>query len=87
MSYAKFVEWAAKYTGLEKKRIYDQTFFFQENPGYAPCYSIFGQRLRDLQARALRKGVSRVEFNTFVASQGFPGRTILEEEIKRKFGL
>ncbi len=85
--YASFVEWAAKLTGLPKKLIYDQTFFFQEHAGYAPCYSIFGQRLAGLQKKALKKGVSRLDFNTFVASRGFPARTLFEKEIVKKFRL
>lgn len=83
--YAAFVEWAAKLTGLPKKLIYDQTFFFQEHAGYAPCYSIFGQRLAGLQKKALSKGVSRLDFNTFVVSRGFPARTLFEKELRRKF--
>lgn len=86
-SYIKFLEWAHKTTGLRKKFIYSQTFFFQEHPGYAPAYSIFGQKLRQLQSKALKKGVSRLAFNTFVASAGFPARTVLEERIRKKFRI
>jgi hypothetical protein len=85
--YAAFIEWAAKKTGLPKKLIYDQTFFFQERPGYSPGYSIFGQRLAELQKRAMAKGVSRLDFNTFVESTGFPARTIFEKQLKKKFKL
>ena len=83
----KMIEWASKKTGLPKKIIYDQTFNFMENPGYAPGYSVFGQRLRELQNKAMSKGISRVAFNTFVASRGFPARTIFEKELKQKFRL
>lgn len=85
--YPAFLEWAAKKTGLRKKLIYDQTFFFQENPGYSPNYSVFGQRLRELQAKALSKGVGRVEFNTFVESTGFPPRKVFEKQLKNKFKI
>jgi len=85
--YAAFVEWAAKKTGLPKKLIYDQTFFFQEHPGYAPCYSIFGQRLAELQRKALAKGASRLDFNTFVESTGFPARTLFEKQLRAKFKI
>lgn len=85
--YADFVEWAAKKTGLPKKLIYDQTFFFQERPGYSPGYSMFGQRLAELQKKALAKGVSRLDFNTFVESTGFPARTIFERRLRQKFRI
>ena len=80
-----FVEWASLETNLDPKLIYNQTFFFQKMPGYAPCYSIFGQRLCELQKKALKKGIERVEFNTFVASIGFPPRTSFEKIIKKRF--
>jgi hypothetical protein len=85
--YASFVDWASGITGLPKKLIYDQTFFFQEHPGYAPCYSIFGQRLSELQKKAFRKGISRVEFNTFVESKGFPARTLFEKHLRKRFRI
>ncbi len=85
--YADFVEWANKKTGLPKKRIFDLTFSFFENPGYSPNYSIFGQRLAELQRKAMSKGISRVDFNTFVASKGFPARRIFEKQIKDEFNI
>jgi uncharacterized protein (DUF885 family) len=86
-SYPDFIEWAHKKTGLSKKLVFDQTFHFLERPGYAPCYSIFGQRLRELQAKAMKKGISRVEFNTFVASSGFAARTVFEKRLRKEFKL
>lgn len=85
--YAAFVDWAGTKTGMPKKLIYDQTFFFQEHAGYAPCYSIFGQQLAALQRKALAKGVSRLDFNTFVVSTGFPARTLFEKQLKQQFKL
>jgi hypothetical protein len=85
--YAGFVDWAAKKTGLPKKLIYDQTFFFQERPGYSPGYSMFGQRLAELQKKAFAKGISRLDFNTFVASTGFPARKLFERQIRQQFRL
>ena len=86
-TFPQFIEWAHKKTGLSKKLIFDQTFHFQENPGYAPCYSIFGQRLRQMQAQAVKNGYSQKEFNTFVASSGFPARSLFEKKIKQKFKI
>jgi len=85
--YAGFVDWAAKKTGLPRKLIYDQTFFFQERPGYSPGYSMFGQQLAELQKKAFAKGIPRLDFNTFVASTGFPARKLFERQIKQHFRL
>lgn len=86
-TFPQFIAWAHKKTGLSKKLIFDQTFHFQEHPGYAPCYSIFGQKLRELQAKARKKGINEREFNTFVASIGFPARSIFEKELKQRFKI
>lgn len=86
-TFPEFIEWAHKKTGLSRKLIFDQTFHFQENPGYAPCYSVFGQRLREMQANAMKNGFTQKEFNTFVASSGFPARSIFEKRIRQKFKL
>jgi hypothetical protein len=86
-TFPQFIEWAHKKTGLSKKLIFDQTFHFQENPGYAPCYSVFGQRLRKMQADAMKKGISQKKFNTYVASIGFPARSLFEKKIKKKFSI
>ncbi|MBS3124735.1 hypothetical protein J4211_00570 [Candidatus Woesearchaeota archaeon] len=86
-NFPEFIDWAHEKTGLSKKLVFDQTFHFQQNPGYAPCYSVFGQRLRDFQKQAMKNGFSQVEFNTFVASAGFPARDIFEERLKNKFDL
>ena len=85
--YASVVDWAAKKTGVPKRTIYGQTVNFLRSPGHASCYSMFGQRLAGLQRKAMEKGVSRVDFNTFVVSSGFPAQTILEKRIKKKFKL
>jgi len=81
-SVADFVEWAHKETGLSKKTIYNQTWIFLENVGYAPCYSIAGDVIRRLQQRALKKGISLLDFNTYVSSLGFPARRIFEQKIR-----
>ncbi|MCX6708909.1 MAG: hypothetical protein NTW67_04675, partial [Candidatus Woesearchaeota archaeon] len=86
-TFPQFIEWAHKKTGLSKKAIFDLIFHFQRMPGYAPCYSIFGQKLKEYQAKAMRKGTTQLEFNTYVASAGFPARSIFEKRLKKKFKL
>jgi len=80
-SVADFIEWAHKETGLSEKMIFYETWGFLETVGYAPCYSIAGDVIRRLQQKALRKGVSLIEFNTYVSSLGFPPRKIFEQRI------
>jgi hypothetical protein len=81
-SVADFVEWAHKETELSKKMIYDQTWMFLRTVGYAPCYSIAGDRIRALQQRALKRGITLVDFNTYVSSLGFPAREIFEQRVR-----
>jgi hypothetical protein len=78
-----FIEWAQKETGLSKKMIYNQTWIFLESVGYAPCYSIAGDKIKRLQQQAIRKGMSQVDFNTYVSSLGFPAPEIFEEKIQQ----
>jgi hypothetical protein len=81
-SLSEFVEWASKKTGFGKQTIYDQLFIFQENPGYAPCYSIAGMSLRGIQEEARENGKDIIEFNTVASSLGFPPRTVFEERLR-----
>ncbi len=86
-TFPQFIEWAHKKTGLSKKSIFDLIFHFQRMPGYAPCYSIFGQKLRQYQTKAMKKGITQLEFNTYVASSGFPARSIFEKRLRKRFGI
>jgi hypothetical protein len=76
-----FVKWGSKETGLSEKKIYDQTFFFLSMVGYAPCYSMAGETLKELQELAIKNGKSALDFNTYASSLGFPGRTLFEEKL------
>lgn len=82
-SIADFVDWAHEHTGLSKKMVFNQIFLFQENPGYAPCYSIAGMSLKDMQDKARENGKNILEFNTIASSMGFPPRTVFEERLKQ----
>ncbi|TET19208.1 hypothetical protein E3J74_07665 [Candidatus Bathyarchaeota archaeon] len=78
-----FVKWGSTQTGIDEKTIYNQTFFFLATVGYAPCYSMAGEALRELQELAVRNGKSIIDFNTYASSLGFPGRTIFEEKLSK----
>ena len=82
-SIADFVEWAHKGTDLSEKMIYNQTWIFLQSVGYAPCYSIAGDKISKLQQQALKKGISLLDFNTFVSSLGFPPRETFEQRIQQ----
>lgn len=79
----EFLEWASRETGLSLKKIYDQTFLFLATVGYAPCYSMAGEALREIQELAVKNGKAAVDFNTYASSLGFPGRTIFEEKLRK----
>lgn len=86
-TFPQFIEWAHKKTKLTRKLIFDQTFHFQERPGYAPCYSVFGQQLATLQRKANNKKIKHLTFNTYAASIAFPPRSVYEQMIKKKFKI
>jgi hypothetical protein len=81
-SVADFVEWAHKETGLSEKMVYNQTWIFLESVGYAPCYSIAGDKIKRLQQQAIKSGMSQIDFNTYVASLGFPAPEIFEQRVQ-----
>lgn len=85
-SVAQFVDWAHKETGLSKSLIFDQIFLFQAYVGYAPCYAIAGEKIRQIQREAIKKGVDVVDFNTYASSLGFPPRPIFEEKLRSYVG-
>ena len=78
---AEFVKWGSKETGISQKKIYDQTFIFLSTVGYAPCYSMAGEALRELQELAKKNGKKVIYFNTYASALGFPGRTIFEQKL------
>jgi hypothetical protein len=63
--------------------IYNQTWIFLESVGYAPCYSIAGDKIRKLQQQAIKKGISQIDFNTYVASLGFPAPELFEQKVQQ----
>ena len=85
---AEFVEWGSEKTGLSESRIYHQLFPAHEGmaPGYATCYAIVGERIRELKNEAVRKGKDPVEFNTYANGIGFPARTIYEDKLRKFIG-
>ncbi|WXG46440.1 MAG: hypothetical protein WED05_07220 [Candidatus Atabeyarchaeum deiterrae] len=79
---AEFVKWGHQITGLQEKMIFNQTFMFLENVGYAPVYFIAGDALREIQEKAIKSGVNLVDFNTYATSIGYGARTVFEKMLK-----
>nr|MDO8099715.1 hypothetical protein [Candidatus Njordarchaeota archaeon] len=77
----EFVKWAGTLTGLKEKAIFNQTFFFLSQIGYAPVYFIVGDALRQIQEKAVKRGVALVDFNTYASSIGYGARTVFEKKL------
>jgi hypothetical protein len=73
----EFVDWANEYTGVPRSSVYFQLFPAHEGifPGYATCYAVMGQEIREIERRIKDDG-KRVKFSTYLCSIGFPPRSI-----------
>jgi hypothetical protein len=86
-TYSGFLEWANGRTGFAKRLIHQYCFSFMSSPGEADCYAIPGMTLAGMQEEAMRRGHSRKEFNTRVASMGFYPWAIVERRLRGEFCL
>ncbi len=79
-----FIEWAHRTTGLERATIYYQLFPAHQviGPGYASTYAIIGERIRELQQDALKRGKSLRDFNAYASSIGWPPKTVFEAKLE-----
>lgn len=79
----EFVEWAHKKTGLSKALVYFQVFPAHQGngPGYASTYAIIGERIREIQEKAKKNGVSLRDLNTYACSMGFPSKRVFEKRL------
>lgn len=79
----EFVEWAHKKTGLSKALVYFQVFPAHQGagPGYASTYAIIGERIRAIQGKAKRNGVSLRDLNTYACSMGYPPKRVFEKRL------
>ncbi len=80
---ARFVEWAHRTTGLERATVYYQLFPAHQviGPGYASTYAIIGERIRELQQDALKRGKTLRDFNAYASSLGWPPKSVFEAEL------
>ena len=79
-----FIEWAHKTTGLDRATIYYNVFPAHQilGPGYASTYAIIGERIREIQGKALRRGKPLREFNAYACSIGWPPKSVFEERLE-----
>lgn len=72
-TYATFISSAAEATGLSEEFLHGECFTFMASPGYAPCYAVGGVAYAAAQARATRRGVTQLQFDTTASAMGFSG--------------
>jgi len=79
-----FIEWAHRTTGLERATVYYQLFPAHQviGPGYASTYAIIGERIRELQQDALKRGKSLRDFNAYASSIGWPPKSVFEAQLE-----
>lgn len=80
----EFIEWAHARTGLKRETIYGNLFPGHQvlGPGYATTYAIIGERIREIQEKALKRGADLRSFNGFASSIGWPPRSVFEAKLE-----
>ncbi len=80
----RFIEWAHRTTALERATIYYNLFPAHQiiGPGYASTYAIIGERIRELQQEALKRGKSLRAFNAYASSIGWPPKSVFEAKLE-----
>src|SRR2546425_745966 len=51
-------------------------------PGYASTYAIIGERIREIQQDALKRGKSLRDFNAYASSIGWPPKSVFEAKLE-----
>ncbi|MCL5069053.1 MAG: hypothetical protein M1368_12000, partial [Thaumarchaeota archaeon] len=79
----KFLEWAEKRTGLSQRTVFYQIFPAHEGifPGYATCYAVVGQDIRQIQKKIKDDPKKMVAFNAYATSMGYPARSIYTKRL------
>jgi hypothetical protein len=79
-----FLEWAEKKTGLSRRTVFYQIFPAHEGifPGYATCYAVVGQEIREIQKPFKDNSSKMVKFNAYACSLGYPPRSIYIRKLR-----
>ncbi|MEM2637553.1 MAG: DUF885 family protein [Candidatus Korarchaeota archaeon] len=78
------IEETTNWTGVPKEMVFAQLFNFLPRPGYAPSYSLAARLVMELQEVALKRGIRRRDFNTWVARAGYIPLPMLKEHLMSK---
>jgi hypothetical protein len=80
-----FLEWAEKKTTLSQRTVFYQIFPAHEGifPGYATCYAVVGQEIREIQRPFKDDPKKMVKFNAYASSMGYPARSIYISRLKQ----
>lgn len=80
-----FLQWAEEATGISQRTVYFQIFPAHEAvfPGYATCYAVVGQQIREIQKPISENSEQLVKFNAYACSMGFPARSIYEKRLRK----
>lgn len=80
----EFVDWAHKATGLEKATIYYNVFPAHQilGAGYATTYAIIGERIREIQEEAAKRGIPLRDLNAYACSIGWPPKSVFEAKLR-----
>ncbi|MDG6908189.1 MAG: hypothetical protein JRN20_20665 [Nitrososphaerota archaeon] len=80
----KFLQWAERRTGLAQRTVFYQIFPAHEGifPGYATCYAIVGQDIRQTQEKIKNDPKKMVAFNAYATSMGYPARSVYTKRLK-----
>ncbi|MHB1908747.1 MAG: hypothetical protein ACYCQJ_07720 [Nitrososphaerales archaeon] len=80
----EFLDWAKKKTGLSERTVFFQIFPAHEGifPGYATCYAVVGQEIREIQKPFKDDRSKLVKFNSFACSMGYPARSVYSKRLK-----
>ncbi len=81
---ATFVDWAHTTVGLEAATVYYNVFPAHQilGAGYASTYAIIGERIREIQEKAAKRGIPLRDLNAFACSIGWPPKSIFERRLE-----
>ena len=78
-----FVDWAHRTYGMERATVYNNVFPAHQilGAGYASTYAIIGERIREIQEKAAKRGISLRDLNAFASSIGWPPKSVFEQRL------
>lgn len=81
----EFLDWSERKTGIPARTIFYQLFPAHESifPGYATCYAVVGQEIKEIQRPFMNDSHLMVCFNAYSSSMGYPPRSIYIERLKK----